>query len=68
MRGATAVIDQPHQMLRLPPKSECHDYSSSLFTHETLFTMRGATSVIVQTHQILRLPLKVTLIIDPCHI
>ena len=31
-------------------KSECHDYSSSLFTHEMLFTMRGATSVIVQTH------------------
>ena len=34
---------------------------STLFTHETLFTMRGGTSVIVQTHQILRLPRKVTL-------
>ena len=40
---------------------------STLFTHETLFTMRGGTSVIVQTHQILRLPRKMNLMIDPCH-
>ena len=57
MRGATSVIVQTHQILRLPRKMNLN---------ETLFTMRGATRVIVQTHQILRLPRKMHLMIKPC--
>ena len=61
MRGATSVIVQTHQILRLPRKMNL----MILVTHERLFTMRRATSVIVQTHQILRLPRKMNLMIDP---
>ena len=64
MRGATSVIVQTHQILRLPRKIISW---LILVTDETLFTMRGGTSVIVQTHQILRLPRKMNLMLDPCH-
>ena len=58
MRGATAVIDQPHQILRLPRKVTL---IIDPYTYETLFAMRGATAVIDQPHQMLRLPRKMTI-------
>ena len=66
MRGATGVILQHHQILRLPRKvtvmtDPCHIY-------ETLFTMRGTTGVILQHHRILRLPRKMTVMTGPRHI
>ena len=67
MRGATSVIVQTHQILRLPRKMNlmidpCHTWNAIYNARS-----RGVTSVIVQTHQILRLPRKMNLMIDPCH-
>ena len=57
MRGATSVIVQTHQILRLPRKMTVMILSwLILVTYETLFTMRGTTGGILQHHQILRLP------------
>ena len=62
MRGATSVIVQTHQMLRLPRKMNL--MIDPLHTWNAIYK---ATSVIVQTHQILRLPRKMNLMIDPWH-
>ena len=58
MRGATSVIVQTHQILRLPRKMNL--MIDPWHKWNVIFTMRGATCVIVQTHQILRLPRKMT--------
>ena len=64
MRGATRLILQLHQILRLPRKITLLIRAS----HETSCTMRGATGVTIQLHQILRLPRKLNLMINPRHI
>ena len=61
LRGATGVIVQPHQIMRLPRKITRMLDSRWLaclipVTYETSFALRRLTSVTLQPHQILRLP------------
>ena len=65
MRGATRLILQLHQILRLPRKITLMIDPRLTWTS---FTMRGATGVTIQLHQILRLPRKLNLMINPRHI
>ena len=66
LRGASGVILQLHQVLRLPRKW----WISWLIvlTYETSSTMRGATGLIRLVHHILPLPRDLTLMIDPRHV
>ena len=50
-RGATDLILQHHQMLRLPRKMTRIIYPRDIY--ETLFRMRGGTGITRQSHQIL---------------
>ena len=54
MRGASKVILQLHQILRLPHKMNLS--SMICVTHEPSFPMRGASKVTFRTHKVLRLP------------
>ena len=61
LRGATGVIVQPHQIMRLPRKITRMLDSRWLaclipVTYETSFALCRLTSVTLQPHQILRLP------------
>jgi len=67
LRGATEVILQRHQILRLPRKMLLM-IAIILLTYETTFSMCGAPRLTLQPHQILRLPRKMALLIDPARI
>ena len=66
MRGATRVILQLHQILRLPRKMNLMIDPHHIWN--VIYNARSNYSVILQLHQIVRLPLNMNLMIDPHHI
>ena len=65
MRGATCVIVQTHQILRLPRKVTL--IIDPLHTWNVIYNARSNKCHCPKAPKILRLPRKVTLIIDPLH-